>query len=278
MPALRNGKIIKCDQKVNITATFGSDLVFEGSTAIPNILLKVYSRIGISDFQMLLLIQLIRLNVEERELNSTPEMIAEFMEAEPSRIKRELADLMDKEIISISDYFDRSRNVVFEGYDFEPLFLKVSDIWAGIRAREIEETERQLGATTFGHDYSNKRFQDKTTQLISSFEKEFGRPLSPIEVEQIEQWADEDEALLIIEALKRAVLRGKHNFKYINSILVEWKKNNLRTLESIEEYDLDFRKRRSGRNARSVETGTSPGTTGNKNDSKKKAFIRSLYV
>ena len=35
-----SGKIVKCDQKVDITATFGSDLVLEGFTAIPNILLR----------------------------------------------------------------------------------------------------------------------------------------------------------------------------------------------------------------------------------------------
>ena len=71
-----SGKIVKCDQKVDITATFGSDLVLEGFTAIPNILLKVYKHIGISDFQMLLLIQLIRFHVEEREYYPTPQMLA----------------------------------------------------------------------------------------------------------------------------------------------------------------------------------------------------------
>lgn len=277
MSMQRNGKIVKCDQKVNITATFGSDLVLEGSTTIPNILLKVYSRIGISDFQMMLLIQMIRLNVEEREFYPAPEMLGEYMESEPSRIKRALTDLLEKEIIAVSQYYDSGRNSIFEGFDFEPLFLKVSDIWAGIRAREIEESEHELRIAANGHDFMMNRFHDKTAELISTFEKEFGRPLSPIEVEQIEQWADEGEALLIIEALKRAVLRGKHNFKYINSILVEWKKNNLRTLESIEEYDRDFHERRSGRATRGAEKGTSPGT-GDKKDSKKKALIRSLYA
>ncbi|MDK2889067.1 MAG: replication protein [Thermoanaerobacter sp.] len=278
MAEQHKGKIIKCDQKVNITATFGSDLVLEGSTAIPNILLKVYSKIGITDFQMMILIQMIRLNVEEGEFYPTPEMLGTYMESEPSRIKKELADLLEKEVIAISQYYDSGRNVIFEGYDFEPLFLKVSDIWAGIRAREIEECEKRLKAANYRYDFAVDRYDSKTASLLSTFEKEFGRALSPIEVEQIEQWAAEIETPLIIEALKRAVLRGKHNFKYINSILVEWQKNNLRTLESIAEYDRDFQKRRSGRGKRGGEAGTGQEITGSKNDAKKKAFIRSLYV
>jgi DNA replication protein len=100
--------------------------------------------------------------------------------------------------------------------------------------------------------------------------------LSPIEVEQIEKWADESDAQLVVEALRRAVLGGKHNFKYINSILLEWKKNNLKTLEVIAEYDLDFQKRRA-RSLRKKSEGTSTSVD-DKKDSKKKAFIRTLYL
>jgi len=271
-------KIIKCDQKVNITAAFGSELVLEGSTAIPNILLKIYKKIGISDFQMMLLIQMIRLYIEEKELYPSPEMLADYMEADPSRIKKELAGLMEKEIITVSEYFDSNRKVIFEGYDFEPLFLKISDIWAGIRAKEIEESERLLRIMANGRDFDNKKFDDNVAGLIQVFENEFGRALSPLEIEQIEQWAAEGDARLVVEALKQAVLRGKHNFKYINSILMGWKKNNLKTLEAIAEYDREFQSRRSNRTARGGERETGDLITGNKSNSRKKAFIKTLYI
>ncbi|MDD3653382.1 MAG: DnaD domain protein [Desulfotomaculaceae bacterium] len=283
MAGQRKDGIIKCDQKVNITATFGSDLVLEGSTSIPNILIKVYNKIGISDFQMMLLIQMIRLNVEENEFYPDPERLAEYMEAGPSKIKKELDVLLEKEIIAVSDYFNSDKKVIFQGYDFEPLFLKVSDIWAGIRAREIEDSERMLRIMINSSDFTNKKFHHQTVSLISTFENEFGRALSPLEIEQIEQWADEHESKLIIEALKQAVLRGKHNFKYINSILMEWKKNNLQTLEAIAEYERDFQKRRAARIARSGGLGkgsshTEATVTDKKTDARKKAFIKTLYI
>ena len=277
MTTFANGKIIKCDQKVNITATFGSDLVLEGFTSVPNILLKMYRRIGISDFQMMILINLIRFRVEDRDYYPAPEAIAQYMESTPASVKNELADLQGKEIIAVSEYYDNEKNAVFKGYDFEPLFLKVSDVWAAIRAKEIEASEKIIKEVNSANDFESFKYHDNISELIVTFEKEFGRPLSPIEVEQIEKWAGEADAQLVVEALRRAVLGGKHNFKYINSILLEWKKNNLKTLEVIAEYDLDFQKRRA-RSLRKINEGANSGPKGSKNDSKEKAFIRSLYI
>lgn len=277
MTTFVNGKIIKCDQKVNITATFGSDLVLEGFTSVPNILLKMYRRIGISDFQMMILINLIRFRVEDKDYFPTPEAIAQYMESTPASVKNELADLQGKEIIAVSEYYDNEKNTVFKGYDFEPLFLKVSDVWAAIRAKEIEASEKIIRKANTANGFESFRYDDSISELIVIFEKEFGRALSPIEVEQIEKWAEEADVKLVVEALRRAVLGGKHNFKYINSILLEWKKNNLKTLEVIAAYDLDFQKRRA-RSLRKINEGANPGTKGSKNDSKEKAFIRSLYI
>ncbi|MGI6491864.1 MAG: DnaD domain-containing protein [Pelotomaculum sp.] len=273
----RCGKIVKCDQEGNITATFGADLLLEGTTAIPNILLKIYTIIGVTDFQMMLLIHLIRLHVEEKELLPSPERIAEFMESEPARIRKELDLLLEKNILAVSRFYDSSQNLIMEGYDFEPLFLRISDIWAGMRAEEIAESEKIIKGSTDLAGYHNRNSTDKYPQdLISLFENEFGRLLSPMEIEQIDQWASEMDPLLVVEALKRAVLGGKHNFKYINTILIEWKKNNIRTIDEITHYEQEFQKRRARQ--KSIEQGTSPGVFVGNKDARKKAFIRSLYI
>ncbi len=269
--------IIKCDHRVNITATFGADLVLEGFTFIPSILIKVYSRIGITDFQMILLVHLIRFKVEEENYYPTPEAIAEVMESSAAKIEKELVDLLEKEIITVSEYYDKINDTIFAGYDFEPLFLKVSDVWASTRAREIAESEDLIKAVTLENGFPGSNLCDKSTELISTFEKEFGRPLSPFEIDQIQLWAGETAPHLVVEALKRAVLLGKHNFKYINSILMEWKKNNLQTLEDIAEYDKDFLRRRSAGGSLKTRQGTAKNPPAVGKDSKEKAFIRSLY-
>lgn len=88
----------------------------------------------------------------------------------------------------------------------------------------------------------------KPANTIKSFEQEFGRPLSPLEYEQIVQWEKDMPLPLVEEALKRAVLMGKRNFKYINSILNEWRVNNIMTIIQVQEYDEKFKARRGGGN------------------------------
>ena len=44
---------------------------------------------------------------------------------------------------------------------------------------------------------------------------------------------------MILEALKRAVYRGKYSFAYIDKILHDWYKKNIRTPMEIEQLDMD---------------------------------------
>lgn len=61
-------------------------------------------------------------------------------------------------------------------------------------------------------------------QLSQLFERELGRPLSPIELEELQKWVDEEKIApeLVELALKEAVLNQKKNFKYVGGILRNW--------------------------------------------------------
>lgn len=119
-------------------------------------------------------------------------------------------------------------------------------------------------------DEQNDQNVPGDTKLIIVFEKEFGRPLSPMEIDQIREWETRHPPILVLEALKRAVLRGKYSFKYIGSILLEWGKNNLRTMQAIQTYDEDFQARRAAKNGQARAPAQARG--------KKKAFISGLYA
>jgi DNA replication protein len=276
----QRGKSIKCDQKVNITAAFGAEMVLEGVISIPSILIKYYNKIGITDFQMVLLVQLIRLISDEKEYYPTPEQLADYMEAEPEEIRRELAVLEDKEIIAVNDFFDSARHKVFRGYDLEPLFLKVSDVWAGTRAMEIEEAEKLIRIAVDDLDFDDKVFDKDTEQLIDIFQNELGKLLSPMETEQIEQWATKWGSQLVAGALKEAVLRGNQfNFKYINKVLMDWNKNGVQTIVGTAEFEQQFHKRQTSPKPKKNTVGKSGVINPDKqNIDRNKEFIRSLYV
>src|SRR5699024_6128461 len=87
-----------------------------------------------------------------------------------------------------------------------------------------------------------KEEEDHTGTIFILFEQEFGRPLSPFEIEMINAWLDEDQFVpaLIKAALRESVLMGKLNFKYIDRILREWKRNNIHSVEQARNASREF--------------------------------------
>jgi DNA replication protein len=223
---------VKNYKRGNITAAFGVDLFIHGSTSIPNLLLKLYKDMGISDTEMMLLIQLFRLFTEENNYLPSADLLYEHLSGDIAQINRDLENLISNGLLKITDFYDAERDIVIQGYDFEPIFEKLTEIWACARVQQHEAIKKIT---------ENKL--KKPVNLFKSFEKEFGRPLSPMEIEQISLWSQKMPSVMVLEALRRAVMLGKHNFKYIDSILLEWEKNNLLTPEQVENFDREFKMR-----------------------------------
>jgi len=78
--------------------------------------------------------------------------------------------------------------------------------------------------------------------LMRGFEQEFGRPLSPMEIEQINKWGEKYKPEIVQEALRRAVASGILRLRYIDGILLSWEKAGLKTLREIVEYERSVEK------------------------------------
>lgn len=262
-------RLVKEYREGNIVSFFGTDLVLSGGIYIPNLLLKFYKKLGISDLGMMIILQLFRLRAEEGRLLVTAGELAEYLTAEEVIIAQELAALLEKEILAVTEYYDGEK--VVEGYDFQPLFEKLSEAWACAKVAEIQELQELLKGQ------QQVALADEVfSELYQAFEKEFGRPLSPIEAEQVLKWRREMPPALVLEALRRAVLLGKRNFKYIGTILLEWQKNNLKTLGEVEEYDRSFETGR--RRKRRVTLAAKEKEQKDEEKEKKKALIKTLYL
>lgn len=263
MGPLGSLKTIKKYKKGNITAAFGVDLFIHGSTAIPNLLLKFYKQLGITDAEMMLIIQLLRIRTEEKVFLPTPSLLSSVLSEDEEQIARNLENLLGKEMIKITEFFDAEKGLILRGYDFEPLFEKLSEFWACAKVKENERIKSMVDGKP-----------GVTINLYKGFEKEFGRPLSPMEVEQINIWSQKMKPVMILEALRRAVLMGKHNFKYIDGILLEWEKNNISCPEDIEEYDRQYKMKRADKKKNE----DNPSHKSNSDKSDKKSLIKSLYM
>ena len=72
------------------------------------------------------------------------------------------------------------------------------------------------------------------SNIYEIIEKEFGRTLSPMEYEIIKGWLSSNyKEELIKEALKEATFNGVSNLRYIDKILYEWDKKNIRTIDDV---------------------------------------------
>lgn len=73
------------------------------------------------------------------------------------------------------------------------------------------------------------------SDIFSMIEKEFGRTLSPIESETINNWLENNISTeLIKEAVKEASYSGVSNLRYIDKVLYAWEKDGIKTAEDVE--------------------------------------------
>ena len=88
--------------------------------------------------------------------------------------------------------------------------------------------------------------QAETYQSIFSiFEQEFGRPLSPMECETLINWLEKDgySEPLIQAALQEAVFCGKVSIRYMDRILIEWERQEVKTPAQAVNYSQKLRQK-----------------------------------
>lgn len=229
------------DKNFSFFSAYASDLFFSGMTSIPNLLLKYYKELKIMDNEMLLLIQLFRFSSEEKNYLPSKEELSQYLNNTPEEIDLILQALQQKNILQVK-YFEGEAI----GYDFEGLMANLVDYWVLDRAKKVELQDKFKNKLVKNDNHNNdKQNKEDFSALYNFFEKEFCRILSPIENDKLKNWFNKLGADLVKEALSRAVLMGVRNFKYIDSIILEWEKNNIYSMEELEEYDKNFEKKKT---------------------------------
>jgi DNA replication protein len=136
-----------------------------------------------------------------------------------------LRKLMQQQFLSIEEGSSPD-GILFEKYSLNPLWEKMAEFV--IQDSKMKQMEKSM---------------EEEADIYTTFEQEFGRPLSPLECETLAMWLDQDDhnAIIIKAALREAVISGKLNFRYIDRILFEWKKNGVKTIEDARNQSQRFR-------------------------------------
>ncbi|MFM9282145.1 DnaD domain protein [Paenibacillus jiagnxiensis] len=217
--------------------TEGAAFALEASVVqIPYVLLRYYRNLQLSDAEVMLLIQLLAFRQGEHNEFPTLDQLRDRMGLTAEALGKMLQKLMQEGWISIESGSYEQSDVQYERYQFTGLYRKLAEHLAAER-RPAVGTELEEDLFSSDYDPEGKR------NLFTIFEREFGRPLSPMEFETISGWVDQDKYPedLILMALKESVFAGKVHFRYIDRILLEWSRNRVRSAEDVKVYTQKFR-------------------------------------
>ena len=78
--------------------------------------------------------------------------------------------------------------------------------------------------------------QNSLKDLVETFQRELGRLLTPFEIEDLTKTIQDDKTSpeLVTAALREAVFNGKANWKYIQAILRNWRREGITTVAQVE--------------------------------------------
>lgn len=199
-----------------------------GNVTISTLLLQTYKQLGLTNDDLVFLIQL-KSFADQGEGFSNIHIIAERMRISKEDAFKQVHHLINKNVLTIETKTGDDGKSKDE-FSFELLWEKVLLC--------LKQNERE-------QEKENTEIQSK--ELYQLFETEFGRPLSPIEIQTLNMWIDDDQYKpeLIQMALREAVLSQVYSLKYIDRILLSWEKKNIRSKDQVEKESQSHRQKKA---------------------------------
>lgn len=180
---------------------------------IPSSVFRNMGKLGITGDEVLVLIFII--NMGPRVLYD-PEMISKGTGINRIRVLEVINGLISKGILAIVVKKNGSSKKMEEFISTDLFYEKMRGVLLG------------------GTNRANVKMEEQT-DLFSMFEKEFGRTLSSMEYEIIRGWVSDDmPSDLVREALREATYNGVSNLRYIEKIILDWKKRGYKSVKDIE--------------------------------------------
>lgn len=227
-------------------AGFAADLLAGGGVFVPQFVLRSYRALGLTDAEFMLLLQIAGFRQAEGNAFPTPDEIGERIGIGEGKVAELIGGLIRRGFLAIDERIDPETGVRSEAYRWSGWYERAAAL-----ALEDHAAPAAGGAARAVSRQSAGRRAEEREQppnLFAVFEREFGRPLSPMELETISAWLDQDRypEELIRVALKEAVFAGKLHFRYIDRILLEWSRNRITNEEEARLHARQFRGRTQG--------------------------------
>ena len=194
-----------------------SKFLNSGNTDLSNLIIQNYRRVGMTDQELIIYLNL-QMYAQRGDQFPLVTKIAENTGFQEADIYNGIQNLIKIGVIELKTVIEnhQQRDI----YSLTPIFERLQALF-------IQDDNSN----------SQKKLMSDTEELFKKIEVEFGRPISPIEQEQVHQWIDDDHysIQLIQLALREAVLNQAYSLKYMDRILISWEKSNIKTAEQLQE-------------------------------------------
>lgn len=197
------------------------DLLNAGNTTINNVLLTNIGHLNMTGDEFLVWVNLRMYQEQGIQFPATDDLVLNTgFSAE--KIYQLIQNLIDKKMLKIVSQ-TKANSVYQDAYDLTPAYEQLLKQAVGTDEKASQQT------------HLSQSLQVRQ-RLFQQIEVEFGRPLSPIEQETIQEWLTKDhyDYQLIQLALKEAVLNQAYSLKYMDRILLNWEKHNIKTAAQLQ--------------------------------------------
>lgn len=186
-------------------------------------LLDHYSELGLDEQDLIILIKLIYAS-EKSNKQPSIELLQKGSNMQPREVTAVIQNLIQRELLELNVNKDEEGRFT-EYMNLDPFYEKLSQL-----------LKKETMTTNVQSD------KEKFKTLFQMIEQTFARPLSPYEIETLNQWIDVDQhdIDIIQAALDEANSQNKLSFKYMDRILLNWKKNNVKTIDDSKEIRKQF--------------------------------------
>lgn len=199
-----------------------------GQTTLMNGLIAYYAKLGLTESELVLVIQL-EAFFQRGNFFPSNEKVAANTNFSVNDVSLLVQSLIEKGCLSILQAKDQEGKIS-SSYSLDPLYDKLDQYLNDHVTIKPDSQEVKLQEDTLDNDPVN--------DLAREFEIEFGRYLTPIEREEVQDWLNLDHYSpdVIRLALREAVLSRAMSFKYVDRILLNWQRMNLKTSSEVQQY------------------------------------------
>ena len=183
------------------------ELISDRHIVIPMYILKMYRdwHLNIDEFSLLLYL------FDKDKMVFDPVKISNDLNSEITSVMQNISNLSDKGLIKVNA-IKNENNVTEEVIDLSCFYEMVT-------IKLMEELNKK---------------EENDLDIHKLIEDEFGRGLSPLEHELIDEWENNNyDKNIIKEAVKEASINGVTTLRYIDKILFDWNEKGIKNIDDL---------------------------------------------